>query len=80
MKAVYLAERSDKLAQELDAFLTILELSWGHLFGRVITSIDLCQQETLQRPAKMPLEDDIKKLCEYNISEINKMLNDLYTL
>ena len=67
-------------SHKINAFLTILELSWDHLFGRAQMSIDLRRQETLRKPAEMSVEEDVVKLREYKISKINRMLQDPYNL
>ena len=79
MKGVFLNDGEDAKAAEIDIFLTILELNWGHLFAAAQCKMDMRRQEKLRKPAELPLEDDVRKLRDYNVKQI-VAANDTYLL
>ena len=65
-------------AEEVDRFLSVLDLNWGFMFGRSQLAVETKMQAVLRKPQAMPLEEDVTKLKEFTIDSIDKILNDPY--
>ena len=80
MKGVFLNDGEDAKAAEVDIFLIILELNWGHLFPAAQCKMDMRRQENLRKPGELPLEDDVRKLRDSNVKQIQAITDDAYLL
>ena len=66
-------------ADEVGRFSDVLGLNWDFLFYSAQLE---CEQRrgVLRKPESMPLEQDVKKLKEYLVSEMHDLLNDEYKI
>ena len=70
---IYLGEMEKSVATE--RFAAVLDLNWDFIF---YTAQVMCEQRrnTLRKPQAMPVEQDILKLKEYVITEMQKITDD----
>ena len=66
----HLFNNDDKAAEEIDKFGEVLRVRWAALFADAESDVIRSRQETLRRPAELPLENDVAKVRRYTISEI----------
>ena len=78
MKAVYIIDGTNNLAEEVDRFLSVLDLSWDFLFSRSLFTVEGKRQAVLRKPQVMPLEEDIRKMKEYTVKSMNDIVSDEY--
>ena len=67
------------MAGEIDLFLSVFTLWEDHIFGDATYTSNKQRQVKLRRPSALPLEHDIKKLCDHVINRIDTILRDSFT-
>ena len=80
MKGVYLTDKEDEKAAEVDRFLSVLDLNWGHLFAGSVSEMELKRQERLRKPAELPIEEDVVSLREFTVRQLQSLTTDVYKL
>ena len=81
MKGVYLTDTEDEKAAEVDRFLSVLDLNWGwYLFAGSVSEMELKWQEQLQKPAELPIEQDVVSLHEFTVQQLQSLTTDVYKL
>ncbi|XP_033101539.1 uncharacterized protein LOC117104801 [Anneissia japonica] len=79
LKAIYLVEEKDELSDDVDKFISLLELNHNFVFGDATYSINQQRQIRLRRPEALPLEDDVKNLRNYTLKKMNEITSDELT-
>ncbi|XP_033114799.1 uncharacterized protein LOC117115204 isoform X2 [Anneissia japonica] len=70
VKATYLMEDKDVLADEVDKFVAVLDLNKNIMFGDATYTLNKQREEKLRRPSAQPEEEDIKKLKHHIIKRM----------
>ena len=65
LKAQYLIDDKDIMAQSVDNFLTVLEIQWPYVFGDAESKVVIKRQEKLRKPAHLAPEEELVKLREH---------------
>ena len=73
-KGFFLMNGNDKGAEELDKIAAVLNARWGVLFANAESEVVCNRQETLRRPEELALEEDVTKVRQYTVSEIENIL------
>eukprot|EP00745_Piridium_sociabile_P013732 TRINITY_DN20162_c0_g1_i1.p1 TRINITY_DN20162_c0_g1~~TRINITY_DN20162_c0_g1_i1.p1 ORF type:complete len:353 (-),score=62.96 TRINITY_DN20162_c0_g1_i1:731-1663(-) len=79
LKGHYTQYNKLEQATEIGRFSDVLNLNWDFLFYSAQIE---CEQRrgVLRKPESMPLEQDVKKLKEYLVSEMHDLLKDEYKI
>ena len=80
MKGIYLIQKNDLLAKEVDDFKAVLDLFWGQIFASAAAKVELRRQERLRKPARLPAEDDVRRVREFIHAQLDELLSDEYRL
>jgi len=59
MRGVYLINGDDSKATDVDNFLAVLQLHWGHMFRKAASAVELKRQHRLRKPSQLPDENDV---------------------
>ncbi|PIK36317.1 hypothetical protein BSL78_26845 [Apostichopus japonicus] len=76
MKGTYLIDDQDNLAEDVDKFVQVLELSNNFLFGDATYKINQQRQVKLRKPDVLPLESDVKKTKDYTVTRMHEITSD----
>ena len=75
-----LFDKKSLIHNEIDRFITVLELNHSFLFGDATYAINKNRQVKLRKPDELPLDEDMQKLRAYAVEEISGILNDEFTV
>ena len=78
LKALYLIEDADQQADNIDTFVSILELNKNYMFGDAIYKVNQQRQIRLRRPEELPVEDDIKQIRKHTLERMQEITSDEY--
>ncbi|KAJ8027169.1 hypothetical protein HOLleu_32230 [Holothuria leucospilota] len=76
VKGTYLIEDKDELSNNVDKFVSVLELSSNYLFGDATYKINQQRQIKLRRPEALPQEDDLPGLRDYTVQRMECITYD----
>lgn len=77
-KAIYLVQRKDEKASEIEKFLEVLGLYQNLIFGDARYNINRNRQVKLRRPQQMPSEEEVLKLKTYTVQRMASIVTDEY--
>jgi len=80
MKVFYLEKEEDEKGKEVDNFVTVFNLKWPSLFADAQYKVLMERQKRLRKPARLPEEEEIKKLKEYMVPEMERITSETYAL
>ena len=69
-------EKKKEQLEEVKEFEALLKYFWPELFHTAEYNCLKRRQEELRRPKRLPREDDVKKLRDYSVVEIQKLANE----
>ena len=75
---VYLDERDDAKALEVDKFLSVLELQWGFVFAGATRALELRRPAKLRKPSELQLESDVICVRNYIQSNFSAIMTDTF--
>jgi integrase len=78
MRANYYLIRQDEKAEEMNKFMTVLQIIWPSFFASAEESVIKKRQSDLRRPLRLPSEAEIMKLRDFNKDGIESLSSDLY--
>lgn len=76
VKGTYLIEDKDELSNNVDKFVSVLELSSNYLFGDATYKINQQRQIKLRKPEALPQEDDVRCLRDYTVQRMECITYD----
>ena len=80
MKGHYVWKNLMKEAEELDLFNAVLKMNWDYyMFFTAQIDCDV-RRNSLRKPEDMPIENDVQKLRNFLLMEIQYMSEDPYTM
>ena len=73
LKVIYLIDDKEDCASDIDKYLSLISITDGDVFGDAVYELNKNRNVNLRKPQELPLEDDVKLLRKYLISNINKL-------
>lgn len=77
MRANYYLIRQDEKAEEMNKFMTVLQIIWPSFFASAEESVVKKRQTDLRRPERLPSIEEIEKLRDFAKETIEKLSSDL---
>ena len=76
----YLINNKDEKAQEIEKFMHVFRMKRFYLFGDAEYKMVKDRQLKLRKPEELPDEDDVQKVKEFVIKEIQDLTEDIYKI
>ena len=71
-------DEGDRKAEEIDKFISVLELNYNMIFGDAMYALHQSRQDKLRRPESAPNEDDVRRVRDYTAAQIRQLLSERY--
>ena len=78
LKGFFLSRRKDTEADEIDKFVSILEMMEDYIFGDATYQLNKNKNVKLRKPSELPLEKDVQKFQVYVLSKMQELLDPLH--
>ena len=80
VRSKYLTEGKDDTADEVRKFLDVLTLNQNTIFGDAEYNINARRQAVLKRPINLPPDEEVSKLRDYLVRNINQLVENPFTM
>lgn len=76
LKVIYITERKDGLADEVDKFLNVFKMMENNVFGDAVYALNKNKNVKLRKPSVLPLEEDVKKFRNHVLKRMKDLCKD----
>ena len=79
LKGHYIMKGKIDAAQEVDLFSSVLQMNWDFIFYTAQVACEV-RRNSLRKPSDLPLENDVKTLRKFVLSQKEEMVKDSFRL
>jgi len=78
LKGFFLSQKKDEEADEIDKFISLLEMMEDNIFGDAVCQLNKNRNIKLRKPSELPLEKDIVKFQEHVMGRMKELLDPMH--
>ena len=76
LKGTFLTQKKDNEADEIDKFVSILEMLEDYIFGDATYELNKNRNIRLRKPSELPDEEDVTQFREYVMNKMKELVEE----